>query len=110
MKRIYFFATKNDLLLVLGALEARKQIKYTRAGMLAGPEPELWKSGADLPGLGKAAGDQAVSCDFFLILDEASSVNVVTQRMFNGEIRYDVEQPANPNSVILNVGGEWADG
>lgn len=110
MTRVYFFATKDDLLLVLGWLEAKMSVKYTRRGMLPGPEPEVWKSGADIPGLGRAAGDQAVSCDFFLIVDAPSAVNVVSRPMLNGERRYDVEQPGNPDSVLLNVGGEWDDG
>ena len=30
--------------------------------------------------------------------------------MLNGDDRYDVDQATNPNSVILNAGGEWVDG
>ena len=110
MKRISFFATKDDLLLVLCELEAKRQIKYTRAGMLKESEPEVWESAFALPGLGRAAGDQSVACDSFLIFDGASTVNVVSQEMLNGDDRYDVDQATNPNSVILNAGGEWVDG
>jgi len=110
MKRVPFFATKNDLLLVLCELEAKRKIKYTRAGLIKGPTPEMWESGANLPDLGRAAGDQAVACDTFLILDGASTADVISRGTFNGEYRYDVDQGKNPNSVILNVGGEWVDG
>jgi len=110
MKRISFFATKNDLLLVLCELEAKRKVKYTRAGRIEGPEYQVWESGASLPRLGRAAGDQAVACDSFLILDGASAITVVSQEMRNGDDRYDVDQARNPDSVTLNVGGEWVDG
>jgi hypothetical protein len=110
MTRISFFATKNDLLLALCDLEAKRKIKYTRAGRIEGPEPQVWETGANLPGLGRAAGDQAVDCDSFLILDGASVVAVVSQETRNGDDRYDLEQAQNPDSVIVYVGGEWVDG
>ena len=110
MKRINFFATKDDLLLVLRKLEASRPIKYTRAGQLVGPVPEIWKSGDDLPQLGKATGDQAVACDPFLVIDEDSTVHVESRRMFNGQERFDVYQYMNPDSIELRPGGEWTDG
>lgn len=110
MKRISFFATKNDLLLVLREFEAKRRIKYTRAGRLGGPKSQIWESAPNLPGLGRAAGDQAVACDSFLVFDCSSSINVVSREMLNGDDRYDVEQARNPDSVVLNVGGEWVDG
>ena len=30
--------------------------------------------------------------------------------MFDGKIRFDVEQHANPDSIILRPGGKWIDG
>jgi hypothetical protein len=110
MKRINFFATKNDLLVVLRRLEASRPIQYTRAGRLIGPVPEIWKSGEDLPQLGKATGDQAVACDPFLVIEEASTIQVETKRMFNGQERFDVYQYMNPDSIELRPGGEWGDG
>ena len=110
MKRINFFATREDLLFVLRKLEASRPIKYTRAGRLIGPIPEIWKSGDDLPQLGKATGDQAVACDPFLIMEEDSTVQVESGRMFDGQERFDVYQNMNPDSIHLLPGGEWTDG
>ena len=110
MARTYFFATRDDLLLVIGFVEAKRQLQYTRAGMLEGPEPKVWHSGANLPKLGTATADQAVACDSYLILNEDSPINVVTIRMNNGMDRFDVEQLSNPNSVIFSPGGRWVDG
>lgn len=111
MKRISFFATKGDLLSLFLELEAKRQVKYYRAGrILDEPKFQMWLSGADLPKLGKAAGDQAGTCDSFIVLERSSAINVVEQEMVNGTKRCDLDQRTNPDSVILSVGGEWIDG
>jgi hypothetical protein len=110
MVRIYFFAMRNDLLLILGKLEAKRHVKYTRRGRLEGPEPETWNSAADLPKLGRATGDQHVACDPFLIMEGNSPIRVETMTMRDGDDRFDVEQRLNPDSIIFFPGGEWADG
>ena len=107
---MYIFALKNDLLLVLGNLEAKRKVKYTRCGWLPEPEPEIWKRAADLPRLGQAACDQEAGCDTFLIMEEDCPIRVKTMTMFDGDDRFDVEQPWNPHSVFLSAGGEWKDG
>jgi hypothetical protein len=107
---MYIFALKNDLLLVLGNLEAKRKVKYTRCGRLTEPEPEIWKRAADLPKLGQAACDQEAGCDTFLIMEEDCPIRVKTMTMFDGDDRFDVEQPWNPHSVFLSAGGEWKDG
>jgi hypothetical protein len=43
-------------------------------------------------------------------MEEDSPIRVETMTMFDGDDRFDVEQPWNPHSVFLNVGGEWTDG
>jgi len=110
MVRVHFFAMRDDLLLVLGGIEAKRHVKYTRAGRLDGPEPEIWESAADLPHLGRATGDQHVQCDPFLIMNRNVAVQVATMTMRDGDDRWDVEQPRNPDSIVLRPGGEWTDG
>jgi hypothetical protein len=109
-KRVHFFATKDDLLLVLRSLEGGRPIRYTRAGRVIGPVPEIWKSGEDLPQLGNATGDQVVVCDQFLITEEIPTIRVESRRMSTGEMRFDVYQSGNPDSVVLAPGGLWTDG
>jgi len=104
------FALRNDLLLVLRSLEAKREIKYTRCGRLPEPKPVIWKSAADLPKLGQATCDQQAGCDQYLIMEEASPVRVKTMTMFDGNDRFDVDPSPNPDSIRLCVGGEWTDG
>lgn len=54
---INFFALKDDLLLVLGELEAKSHVKYVQGGRLGGPRPEIWYSATELPKLGQSADD-----------------------------------------------------
>ena len=110
MKRINIFALTDDLLHILRGIETSIPVKYTRAGRISGPSPEVWKSGDELPGLGKASGDQAAACDGFLIVDKNSPVRVESKRMLNGAARFDVYQSGNPDSVELRPGGQWTDG
>jgi len=110
MVRIYFFAMRSDLLLVLDKLEAKGRVKYTRCGRLDGPKSEIWKSAADLPKLGQATGDQHIACDPFLIMQENSPIRVETMTMLDGDDRFDADQRWNPDSVVFHPGGEWTDG
>jgi len=64
----------------------------------------------ELSELGKATADQAAACDPFLILEENLAVQVQSRRMFNGQLRFDADQSANPDSVVLLPGGKWSDG
>jgi hypothetical protein len=110
MMRINLFAMRDDLLLVLGKLEASRPARYARATRLPGPIPEIWNSCKYLPRLGQATGDQAVACDAFLIFDGDSTVQVEKMRMFDEDDRFDVDQSMNPDSIVLFPGGEWIDG
>lgn len=110
MGRLYFFATGGDLLLILRQLEGKFDLKYVEENRLGGPVPNSWSTVADLPSLGKATGDQEIVCDSYLIMDVAANVVVESKPMFDGEIRYDVYQLSNPESVLLRLGGLWEDG
>ena len=110
MKMLNFYAFKQDLLLVLSKMEEDRPVSYTKEGRLDAPSPPIWKDANELPGLDKASADQHIACEHLLIVRKDAFVNVKTMRMFNGQLRYDVEQSLNPDSVVLIAGGEWRDG
>lgn len=105
---INFFALKGDLLLVLGELEAKRQIKYVQGGRLGGPTPEVWYSAPDLPMLGRSADDHGGGREY-LIVDRAADVYIEKMTMFSGDERFDVHNGGNPASIDFRPGGEWTD-
>jgi hypothetical protein len=107
---INFFALKGDMLLVLGELEAKRQVKYVQGGRLDGPKPEIWYTATDLPSLGQATGDQQAACDDFLIVDRGADVLISTMTMLSGDDRFDVYNGGNPDSIEFQPAGEWKDG
>ena len=110
MTRIHFFATRSDMQLVFGQMQTKRRLKFTRCGRIDNAEPQVWEFVDDLPNLGRATGDQSVTCDCFLILEWNSSISVDSMIMQDGVRRYDIDQRSNPESVVLNPGGEWTDG
>lgn len=105
--RIEFFAVKSDLLAVLGDLGTMRAVKYTVMNGYARPEVAEWVSGADIPNLGYADGAQASSCTSFLITGVDARVNLRRIVQYDKTARFDVDQLINPDSIVLNPGGEW---
>jgi hypothetical protein len=110
VKRIYFYATKNDLLPALAAMEADCSVKYGAAGMSLQPVVQQWRQGSELPNLGTANGNQQVTCDAFLIFSADSELGIRSSVMFDGRTRYDVDQISHPESVVFTPAGYWKDG
>jgi hypothetical protein len=106
---IRFFALKADLLLVLGELEAKRQVKYVQGGRLGGPRPAIWYSASRLPKLGWSADDHGGGRDY-LIMDRASDVYIERMTIFSGDEVFDVHNGGNPGSIEFTPGGEWTDG
>jgi hypothetical protein len=110
MSRLYFFATGADLLLVLRQLESKFDIKYVEENRLRGTVPDIWNTIDNLPSLGMATGDQEIACDSYLVMSADAKVSVHSSVMVDDEMRYDVHQLSNPDSVLLRLGGFWKDG
>jgi hypothetical protein len=106
---INFFALKDDLLLVLGELEAKSHVKYVQGGRLGGPRPEIWYSATELPKLGQSADDHGGGRDY-LIVDHAAGVYIDRMTIFSGDEVFDVHNGGNPGSIEFRPGGEWTDG
>jgi hypothetical protein len=109
MKRILFYAVKEDLLPVLELVESKSSLKYALTGNFLKSEIEesicVFDSGAQIPHLGTANADSAVACDGFLVCERATPINLRTVGQ-HGE-RVCVDQLANPESVTLRPGGIW---
>ena len=107
MKRISFFALKDDLLPVLEAVEAKRPVRYTRGGPIPTEAYEQFMHGRDIPELGVATGNQYVACNRFLVTDADTPIQVQPVRI--GNCRFKISQLGNEDSVVLVPGGVWSE-
>jgi hypothetical protein len=110
MSRIYFFATAADIHPVLKHLEGTLRMKYVEEGMLKGTAPSIWHHASELHSVGMATADQEINCEPFLVMRQDVEVKLSPYRMMDGVTRLDVFPNANPDSVLLRLGGFWKDG
>ncbi|MGC8542068.1 MAG: hypothetical protein ACP5QA_15765 [Phycisphaerae bacterium] len=109
MKQIQFFATREDLLLVLGNVERDTALRYVRTGNQLNPHFETFQRGGDIPNLGVADRETGSVCRMFLITGNAVTVGVRTVKGADGIQRYLVDQLLNPDTVTLTPAGMWGE-
>ena len=107
IKQVYFYATKNDLLPVLRAVEEAGALKYVVAGNFTTPELRSYSRGEEIPQLGKASSGTAGTCETFLVCAAVPPVKVESFKGGNGEDRFCVDQLLNPDTVGLTPAGQW---
>jgi len=109
MKQIRFFIADDDLVSVLSEVERETSLQYVRAGSFAKPSSEVFRAGADLPGLGLATAESAVNSESFLVAEEATQIRSRPATLKNGTRSYFVDQLDNPDTVALTPAGRWQD-
>lgn len=109
MSQLHFFALKADLLPVLEAIDAARQLQYVLTGNFESPELMAVLSDAEIPGLGSADSDAAVSCASYLVCERRQSIEVRRVEGRNGRTRYCVDQLANPDTVTFTPAGLFSD-
>jgi hypothetical protein len=102
----YFFATAADLVPLFSRVEAKRELVYTRTGLLQSSPSESFTHGEALPTLRCAPeGRSTVCCGAYLVTPAGVTVQVRKVPQTAGGIRYAVDQLVNPDSVIFNHGG-----
>jgi hypothetical protein len=105
MTQLLFYATREDLLPIFAAAEIATLLKYARTGSFAQPQPPIFASGVDIPGLGTAASDASIACDSYLVLDRSTDAKVRQVQLRDGTTRFFVDQLINPDSIVITAGG-----
>lgn len=107
MKQILFFATKNDLIPAIEAVEAASQLKYVRSGNSFSPNPNVIPSGIEISNIGQADAGTASGCASYLVFKRDASINV--RRIISGGrvARFALDQLLNPDSVVFTPAGVW---
>ena len=107
MKQIRFFAVKDDLSRVLGAIEKNFEAQYVRVGVFSNSTMEIFETSADLPRIGEATNESAVNSDSFLIIQRTSTIQTRAVTLSNGIQNFCIDQLENPDTVVLTPAGMW---
>jgi hypothetical protein len=106
----FFFATADDLLLVLLSVEARLSMVYTPIRHVTEPRADHFRTARDLPTLFRPQpSESAVAGPAYLVTETGSDVVLRQLPRYKGNERWSVDQFANPDSTVLRHGGLYAD-
>ncbi len=127
-KICYFYATKDDLLVVTERVESEMSVKYIHFGTAIRLPPESFTSAAQIPNLGEASHPSAVGCETFLVCDQETTIRsealkILSEEDVNRSImpnkaplgaligveRYAINQLLNPDTITFTPGGIWND-
>jgi hypothetical protein len=110
MKRIHFFATKTDTLVVANAVEQMTPLQYILAfhqlHPAYGSTAPTYSSASQFPHLGSATAKQTGSCERYVVARVTTPVVPVT-RVIRGNPETYFEAGNCQDCVELNVGGLW---
>ena len=105
MKQILFFALKQDILAALEMVESGFPLKYVRTGNFESPETMEYLAAKDIPCLGEADSDAAITCASYLVCHKDLRVSPLPLIGEKGESRYLVDQRIDADSAILTPAG-----
>jgi hypothetical protein len=105
----HFYATKDDLLPVIEAFEAKEPVKYVLTGLHRGAELTVYSRGRDIGTLGLPAPHaNAISGYNYLVALSTEIIQVQTCPQNSGGVRYAVDQGVNPRTITLLHGAFFA--
>ena len=107
MPQTLFFAVKDDLLPVFETIEDGGALRYVKAERSLIPDYDSFSRGAEIPNLGKATSESAISSETFLVADPQTEINVRVVEQDDGIRSFHIDQLANPDTVTFSSGGIW---
>lgn len=107
MSQILFFATRQDLLVVLSEFETNVPLQYMPTETTDSQSQHGYSSAKDIPRLGVAAYASAIACESYLIVPEEIQVRPRKIQLENGGVQYAFDQLQNPDTITLTPGGLW---
>ena len=107
----HFYALPEDLLAILGLVEARAPVRYTATNTIESSIADSYLAAATIPTLWQPAPfDSGVAGYSYLVTPRDSEVRGRRIVLANGGIRYAFDQLMNPDTVELLTGGRHASG
>jgi hypothetical protein len=105
--QILFYATMQDISLVLSDLEAVEPLQYTRAGLFKAKSPQTYLSYVDIPDFGRTVHPNAVGNPMFLLSARSTQIQVEDVPQISGGVLFAVDQLKNPDGIVLRPGGRY---
>ncbi|RZT15555.1 hypothetical protein [Fictibacillus sp. BK138] len=104
-KENHFFATRNDLVSNLMALEENRPLKYIRCGSFEDIDFIEYTSIFEFQDLGINISGNRLD-DAFLVIDQSTNLNYrAVEQERDGSLRYFIDQSANDDSIVFSQGG-----
>lgn len=112
MKRIFFFATKRDILMVTNEVERKLAVTYVLEHHDLYPEygdhAPKFDSAARIPTLGIATRKQTIACERYIVSEESMHVAPISRLVGEKHVT-TYEMGSCPDSISFNSGGMWND-
>ena len=105
----HFFATANDLLPVLAAVESRRRLVYTLTGHSHSPEVFSFHSAESIETLREPTTSETASTAAAYLVTEVGVPIAARPIQVRSEdkLHWAIDQLANPDSTVLWPGGFW---
>ena len=105
MKRLLFFADRNDLTSVIKAVEASAQLKYARIDHYPSARADIFSSALDFDNLGRADFGSASGCTSFLVSDRTTQIRMEPIFLQDGAKRFNLDQLENSDTIVFTPAG-----
>jgi hypothetical protein len=103
--RLHFYTTREDLEPAIRGIEAAASLRYALTGLHTSRVFPEYASALEIPSLGRATGDSAVTCEAYLVVAKQEKISIREICQNSGGTRYAVDQFVNPRSIIFQSGG-----
>jgi len=108
--QLHFYATREDLEPAIRGIESAASFSYALTGLHMSRVFPKYSSALEIPSLGRATGDSAVTCEAYLVVAKEEKISIREIRQNSGGMRYAVDQLVNPRSIVFQSGGVRAGG
>jgi hypothetical protein len=107
MKRLQFFALRQDIQTAVEAVEAQLPLEYTRMGVFPNPHARAFTGVIEIPSLGLADSGSAITCATYLVSKWGAPVRSRPIHQNDGSLLHGIDQLLNPDTVVFSPAGVW---
>ena len=102
-----FFATADDISIVMLQLESDVSINYTKTGLFEEEKQHIYSSCKEIVDFGKSTRSTAVANPCYLLSRRGTPIRVEHVPQKIGGVLFAVDQLENPDTVSLRPGGRY---